>query len=86
MPRYRLFEQDPITNLWRDKGWVEGDSQTAALKGTPIGIWHFVVPESSFHPARRRTEEVPRWDNANGNDWEPTPDAAAEVSAAVEDT
>jgi hypothetical protein len=60
--KYRMFEQDPITNMWFDRGWVEAASQQDALRQSANGNFHFVVPETSFHPARVAKVEVSRWE------------------------
>ena len=60
---YRVFELNPITNEWIDRGYVEGKSQQAAIKAhNPQAEGQFfAVPESSYHPVNVGKKEVVRW-------------------------
>lgn len=60
---YRVFELNPITNEWIDRGWSEGKSQQAAIKkyNPQAEGQFFAVPESSFHPVVVGKQEIVRW-------------------------
>ena len=60
---YRVFEKNPITNEWIDRGDHDGNDQRSAInkaRGKSEGEF-FAVPESSFHPVRVGKEEIVRW-------------------------
>lgn len=70
MPRYKPFQKNPITNEWRELDWVEADSQQAAMRQVAESpdTEYFVVPASSYHPAKLTRVESVRWEfTENGN-------------------
>jgi hypothetical protein len=61
--KYRLFELNPVTNEWIDRGWVEGSGQQDVIRKSrgDSGGEFFVVPQTSYHPVKVGREEVVKW-------------------------
>lgn len=79
MPKYRVFRQNPITTEWVDRGWQEGTGQDDALRQIATdGDWHFVVPESSFHPIRKGSRTIALWERlGDGEEFEAVAEGAS---------
>lgn len=64
MASYRLFELNPITNEWVDKGFHEGNGQEDTLrksKDVKEGNTYVLMPATSYHPVTLAKIETVRY-------------------------
>jgi hypothetical protein len=81
MASYRLFEKNPVTNEWVDRGWKEGDGQKEVLRANAVqGSEYFAVPATSFHPVRLSEVTVTRWEFSEDGAQEEMEDVPEKVT------